>query len=168
MQVMKPLSIIKFILGVLQLLIGITLGLALMVGGSLAAGYYLFTKLSVTPERPTFAEEKPKQPIPSASPATNTSTNKKASPTPILNPAPSPAPPSPEVEAGLYKGVINWSDGLILRDAAGNSANRIGGVGYNQQVVVLEESSDQNWQKIRIVATGKVGWIKAGNMDKTP
>jgi hypothetical protein len=165
MQVMKPLSIIKFILGVLQLLIGITLGLALMVGGSLAAGYYVFTKLSVTPEKPTFTEEKPKQPVAKASPAANTN---KASPTPILAPAPSPAPPSPEPEAGLYKGVINWADGLILRDAAGNTANRVGGVGYNQQVVVLEESPDQNWQKIRIVATGKVGWVKAGNMDKVP
>lgn len=163
---MKPLSVIKFVLNILQLLIGITLGLALMVGGSLAAGYYVFTKLSVTPERPTFAEEKPKQPVASASPAANT--NKAASPSPILNPAPSPVTPSPEAEAGLYKGVINWSDGLILRDAAGNSSNRIGGVGYNQQVVVLEESPDQNWQKIRIVATGKVGWIKAGNMDKVP
>ncbi len=165
---MKPISIIKFILGVLQLLIGITLGLALMVGGSVAAGYYVFTKLSVTPERPTFAEEKPKQPVVSASPATNANTTKATAPNPILNPSPSPAPPSPEAEAGLYKGVINWSDGLILRDAPGNTANRIGGVGYNQQVVVLEESSDQRWQKIRIVATGKVGWIKAGNMDKIP
>lgn len=165
MKVMKPLSIIKFILSVVQLLIGITLGLALMVGGSLAAGYYIFTKLSVTPEKPTFAEEKPKQPIPSAAPAANTN---KPAPTPILNPAPSPAPPSPEAEAALYKGVINWTDGLILRDAPGNTANRIGGVGYNQQVVVLEESSDQRWQRIRIVSTGKVGWIKAGNMDKIP
>ena len=162
---MKPLSIIRFILGVLQLLIGITLGLALMVGGSVAAGYYVFTKLSVTPERPIFAEEKPKQPVVNASPA---ATTKKASPAPILSPAPSPTPPSPEPEAGLYKGVINWSDGLILRDAPGSNANRIGGVAYNQQVVVLEESSDQNWQRIRIVATGKVGWIKAGNMDKVP
>lgn len=165
MQVMKPLSIIKFILGVLQLLIGITLGLALMVGGSVAAGYYVFTKLSVTPERPTFAEEKPKQPVANASPVTNP---KKASPEPILTPAPSPAPPSPEAEAALYKGVINWSDGLILRESPSNTASRIGGVGYNQQVVVLEESPDQNWQRIRIVATGKVGWIKAGNMDKVP
>jgi hypothetical protein len=166
MKVIKPLSIIKFVLSILQLLIGITLGLALMVGGSLAAGYYVFTKLSVTPEKPTFAEEKPKQPVANASPAATT--NKAASPSPILVPAPSPAPPSPEAEAALYKGVINWSDGLILRDAPGNTANRVGGVGYNQQVVVLEESPDQNWQKIRIVATGKVGWVKAGNMDKVP
>ena len=164
MKVMKPLSVVKFVLNILQLLIGITLGLALMVGGSLAAGYYIFTKLSVTPERPTFAEEKPKQPIINASPANKN----KTSPSPILSPAPSPVTPSPEAEPGLYKGVINWSDGLILRDAPGNSSNRIGGVGYNQQVVVLEESTDQNWQKIRIVATGKVGWVKAGNMDKIP
>jgi len=160
---MKPLSIVKFILNILQLLIGMTLGLALMVGGSLAAGYYIFTKLSVTPERPTFAEEKPKQPVVKSSSGAAINAP-KASPSPILN-SPSPAP---EAEAGLYKGVINWSDGLILRDAPGNSSNRIGGVAYNQQVVVLEESPDQNWQKIRIVATGKVGWVKAGNMDKVP
>ncbi len=159
---MKPLSVVKFVLNILQLLIGITLGLALMVGGSLAAGYYLFTKLSVTPEKPTFAEEKPKQPVIKSSPAATNAP--KVSP----SPASSPPIPSPEAEPGLYKGVINWSEGLILRDAPGNSTNRIGGVGYNQQVVVLEESPDQNWQKIRIIATGKVGWVKAGNMDKVP
>jgi hypothetical protein len=164
---MKSFSVIRFILNTLQLLIGIALGLALMVGGSVAAGYYLFTKLSVAPERPSFAEEKPQKPVvkPAPSPA--------VSPSPAIaakvDASPSPSPtPSPEAEAGLYKGVINWSEGLILRDAPGNAANRLGGVGFNQQVVVLEESPDQNWQRIRIVATGKTGWIKAGNLDKVP
>jgi len=166
---MKSFSVIRFILNTIQLLIGVILGLALMVGGSVAVGYYLFTKLSIAPERPSFTEEKPQKPVvkPAPSPA--------ASPSPAIaakvdaSPSPSPiASPSPEAEAGLYKGVINWSEGLILRDAPGNNTNRLGGVGFNQQVVVLEESPDQNWQRIRIVATGKTGWIKAGNLDKVP
>lgn len=155
---MKPLNVIRFILNIIQLLIGITLGLALMVGGSLAAGYYLFTKLSVVPERPSFSEEKPKTPVLTPSP---TASNPAPNP-----PSPSPVPPSPAVEAGLYRGVINWSEGLILRDSPGNNSNRIGGVGYNQQVIVLEESEDKNWQRVRVVATGGVGWVKAGNMDR--
>ncbi|NJL88879.1 MAG: SH3 domain-containing protein [Coleofasciculaceae cyanobacterium SM2_1_6] len=150
----------RFILNIIQLLIGITLGLALMVGGSLAAGYYLFTKFSITPERPSFSEEKPKTPVLASPPAVNT-------PNPP-SPSASPAPPSPTPAAGLYKGVINWSEGLILRDSPGNNSNRIGGVGYNQQVIVIEESEDKNWQRVRVVATGGVGWIKAGNMDRIP
>jgi len=161
MKAMKPLSVAKFILNILQLLIGIALGLALIAGGSLAAGYYVFTKLTIVPQRPIFTEEKPKQPV-AKSPS--------AAPAPAKSPIgpPSPASPSPaETETALYKGVINWSEGLILRDAPGSTAPRIGSVAYNQQVLVLEESPDQNWQRVKIVATGKTGWIKAGNIDKT-
>ena len=159
---MKSLTIIRFILHTIQLLIGITLGLALMVGGSLAAGYYVFTKLSVVPERPIFTEEKPKTRV-LPSPPTATTNPAPNSPSPVP-----PVSPSPAAEAGLYKGVINWSEGLLLRDSPGNNSNRIGGVGYNQQVIVLEETEDKNWQRIRVVATGGVGWVKAGNMDRVP
>ena len=56
--------------------------------------------------------------------------------------------------------------GLILRSEPGVNAERLGGVGFNAKVVVLESSSDKNWQKIRIESSGKEAWVKAGNTKK--
>lgn len=112
------------------------------------------------PSRPTFSEEKP-QPSPVAKKGTKTNstvaTNQPATP---FNASPKPLP------AGAYKARIIWPDGLILRDAAGADAARIGGVAFNQEVVVLQESADQRWQKVSIADGELEGWIKAGNADR--
>jgi hypothetical protein len=50
-----------------------------------------------------------------------------------------------------------------MRDQPASDAQSIGGVGGNQKVIILEESADKNWQKIRIAGTDKEGWVKAGN-----
>jgi hypothetical protein len=53
-----------------------------------------------------------------------------------------------------------------MRDQPSPDANSIGGVAANQKVIILEESQDKNWQKIRIEGTDQEGWVKAGNTKK--
>lgn len=67
---------------------------------------------------------------------------------------------------GAYPARVSWSQGLILRAEAKQDSERIGGVGFNQKIVVIEESEDKVWQKIRLEGSDKEGWVKAGNTQK--
>ncbi|MGC1393007.1 MAG: SH3 domain-containing protein [Coleofasciculaceae cyanobacterium] len=146
--------------GIAKFFIGFILGIAILVGSSAAAVFYFWTQLSVVPSRPTFSEEKP-QPSPVAQKAAKTNS------TAAINKPATPVKASPkELPAGAYKARVTWPEGLILRDAAGADAARIGGVAFNQEVVVLQESSDQRWQKVSVGDGDLEGWIKAGNADR--
>lgn len=82
-------------------------------------------------------------------------------------PQPSPSkPPAEELEPGAYKARVTWSDGLILRDGPALEANQIGGVAYEQEIVVLKESDDKRWQNIRLPGSAQEGWVKAGNIER--
>ncbi|MBF2097023.1 MAG: SH3 domain-containing protein [Gloeomargaritaceae cyanobacterium C42_A2020_066] len=85
-----------------------------------------------------------------------------ASPTPrpvaTVPPTPTPRPPA----AGRPVRVA-VEIGLILRDAP--NGNRIGGLEYRQEVLILETSPDGNWEKVRSVEGSLEGWVKAGNTE---
>jgi len=149
--------------GIAQFIIGFFLGITLLVGSGAAATYYFWTKLSATPPKPIFAEERPKT-SPVAKKASNpTASNSQISKKTI--PIESPTPKK-ELPPGAYKARVNWAEGLSLRDAPGPDANRIGGVTFNQKVIVLKESDDQKWQQVRLVDGEQEGWIKAGNIER--
>ncbi|PHK16786.1 peptide-binding protein, partial [Nostoc linckia z13] len=76
-------------------------------------------------------------------------------------PSPTPLP------SGAYRGRVTWAEGLSLRAQPNQDGERIGGVGFNQKIIVLEESEDKAWQKIRLEDSGQEGWVKAGNTEKT-
>ena len=40
-------------------------------------------------------------------------------------------------------------------------------IGGNKKVIILEESADKKWQKIRIPDTDKEGWVKSGNIQRS-
>lgn len=141
---MKWSSIAKFLLGSI-------LGIAILISGSLALGYYLMTRLTQTPPKPTFAND-----LQAATPDSNESTPAVAEAT--------PTPASP-LEPGTYRAQVVYPQGLLLRDSSNVDANQIGGVAYQQPVVVLEESADKDWQKIRL-ESGEEGWVKAGNLER--
>ncbi|NEP09850.1 MAG: SH3 domain-containing protein [Symploca sp. SIO2C1] len=149
--------------GVAQFIIGFFLGISLLVGAGVAAGYYFFTKLSDTPEKPIFPEEKPKP-----SPSAKTATSPKASPSPLdKKPAPTPTEsPKKKLEPGAYKATVTWPEGLSLRDKPSANANRIGGIAYNQEIIILKDSDDKLWQKVRLPDTSQEGWVRAGNVKK--
>ncbi|MEA5534046.1 SH3 domain-containing protein [Crocosphaera sp. XPORK-15E] len=167
--------------GVFQFILGFFLGVALLVGGTASLAYVAFYRMSTNPEKPTFAEEKPPEKT-EAKPVAKTETKPVAK---METPAEKPqevAAKEPEVEVveqevkedvkeeklptGAYRAKVTWSDGLSLRSEPGQEAERVGGVGYNSELIILKTSADGNWQQVRLAGSQEEGWIKAGNIEK--
>jgi hypothetical protein len=148
--------------GIAKFLLGFTIGILLLAGSGAAAIFYFWTKLSVTPPKPVFAEERSKSsPIARkvSSLKTSITQSPQSSSPAIPKESPKPLPP------GAYKARVTWSEGLIVRDAPSLEGNRISGVAFNQEVIVLKDSPDGKWQQVRITAEGEQdGWVRAGNI----
>jgi Bacterial SH3 domain len=148
----------------LQLLIGISIGLAVLgaiVGGS---GYYLFiTQMSIRPPKPVFAEErdggksaaKPK-PKPVAA---------KPSQSPVATDPQNPDAPT-KLPPESYDAKVIWKDGLSLKKEPDSGAEKVGGVAFNEKVAIVKTSDDKQWVLIRSQTENLEGWVKAGNIDK--
>lgn len=158
---------------ILKVILGVLLAMAILVGGSAALAIYFMNRTSITPPKPVFSNDKAavkaqaaKTPTPGATTAANSQkkTAPKPKPTPtnlILDEVEKPLPP------GAYPATVTWPQGLILRAEPRVNAERLGGIGFNAKVIVLELSDDKTWQKIRIESSGKEAWVKAGNTKKT-
>lgn len=157
-------------LGLLKFVLGFALAIAVLAGTGITVTQYLMNRYAVAPPRPTFSEETPKAseaeqsaentPSPASSPAPNA----EASPSPSPSPSPASPSPSPEIPENAYEAQVTWSTGLVLRDSPVQDAARVGGIGFNEVVVVLEDSEDGNWQRVRVTGSGLEGWVKAGNV----
>ena len=155
-------NVLSAISNILQFILGFLLGVALIAGSAVGAAYYYFKKVSSTvPEKPVYPEtatdtaskEQEIQPELEASSATNS------------EPEP-PATPQEEIPPNAYYANVTWSEGLSVRAEPNINSERIGGVGYNARILILEDSADKRWQKIRIPGTQQEGWVKAGNVKK--
>ena len=148
--------------GIAKFVIGFIVGILLLAGSSVAAAYYFFTKLAAPPPKPIFAEEQPKaSPVAKKTSALSTSNQPSKQPTPSASPS-----PTEKLPPGAYKARVTWEEGLSLRDGPGAESNRIGGVPFNQEVIVLKESNDQRWQQVRLAEGTQEGWIKSGNIQR--
>lgn len=148
-----------------KLLIGLILAITILIGGGAATALYLMYKVTTPPPKPVFANEKAtiKAQRPHSSTIerpTVSAAKPSATPTPSSSPSPKP------LEPGAYQARITWDQGLLLRSEPNLDSERIGGVSYNQQIVVLEESADKTWQRIRLEDTEQEGWVKAGNTER--
>lgn len=164
------------IFNLLKYTLGIFLAIAILAGGGVAAALYFMNRTSALPAKPIFANdspavrgEKPKPPVAKGAKVASTPKGKggasvKPTPTPTTSPkaakSPKPLPP------GAYQARVTWNQGLILRAEPNLDAERIGGVGYNSRVIVVQESDDKVWQKIRLQDEEQEGWVKAGNTQK--
>ncbi|MEC4895116.1 MAG: SH3 domain-containing protein [Oscillatoria sp. PMC 1051.18] len=147
-------AIIKGLSSLLQLFFGVVIGISLLAATAGGVGYYFLTKLSAPPAKPVFAEEKANKTT-VANPADSaTETEKEAQ------------PKKEKLPPGAYQARVTWPQGLSLRDTPSEDANRIGGIAFNKEIIILEESDDQNWQKVRIPDTDEEGWVKGGNVEK--
>lgn len=179
--------------GIFKFLLGFLIAIALLVGSGVAVALYFVTKLTAPPPKPIFANDKPivkpkpspvasqlspvasqpspvasqpaPTPVPAASPASN-ATETVSTPQPDPSPTPTETPSPKPLEPGAYRAKVTWPNGLIVRDSPGIESQRIGGIGYNQQIVVVAESDDKRWIKIRVEEDNQEGWVKAGNVER--
>ncbi|HEY9811597.1 MAG TPA: SH3 domain-containing protein [Halomicronema sp.] len=146
----------KTLSGILQFILGIALAFALIGAGGVAAALYLAAKHSAQPERPFFDEEKI---------ATTTNTKNSKTPPKQGTTAKQTSTAKPQ-DSGLYKARVTWPEGLSLRERPGFESKSIGGIEYNGRLIILEETADKEWQRVRIENTEREGWIKSGNVEK--
>ncbi|WP_413167152.1 SH3 domain-containing protein [Capilliphycus salinus ALCB114379] len=141
---------------IFKFLVGFVLAFVILAGASVAAALYFAARLTELPDRPTFANDNP--------PTATASNPPKPNPNPTPTPAPTPA--APKLPEGAYRAVVVQPIGLILRESPNYEATRIGGVGYEEKVIVLEESEDKNWQRVQAEEdSNRVGWVKGGNTE---
>ncbi len=149
---------------ILKVIFGVLLAIAILVGSSAALAIYFMNRTSLTPPKPVFSNDKASvkaQAAKTPTPGAKTAPKPKPTPTkPALEEQEKPLPP------GAYPATVTWPQGLILRAEPKLNAERLGGIGFNAKVIVLQLSNDKTWQKIRIESSGKEAWVKAGNTKK--
>jgi hypothetical protein len=153
----------KRLSNIFQFLIGFALGLAILAGGTAALAYVFFAKMTANPPKPIFTEEKQEK---NANKQSTTSATTAEAPASESTPEEQEKPEEENLPTGAYKARVTWADGLSIRSNPDREAERIGGVGYNSEIIVLEESNDKLWQKVRLSGGSLEGWIKSGNVEK--
>ena len=149
--------------GLVKFLIGFFLAISLLLVAGGATAYYFLTKLSTPPAKPMYANDK------SVLKAKAAIASKKPTPASSAPASPTPTPTataSTPLEPGAYIASVTWPEGLSLRENPSLEASRVGGVGFNQRVVVIKESDDKRWQQVRLENGEQQGWIKAGNVKR--
>lgn len=146
-----------------KLLLGVSLAIAILLGGGVATALYFMFKVTTRPPKPLFVNDKPS--VTQHSPNSRTAKHTPPATQPSTTPKSKTSSPKP-LEAGAYKARVTWSQGLSLRSEPNLDAERIGSAGYNQPVVVLAESGDKSWQRVRLEDSEQEGWIKAGNTQR--
>ncbi|NJO77736.1 MAG: SH3 domain-containing protein [Cyanobacteria bacterium RM1_2_2] len=145
--------------GVFKFILGFALAIALLFLTGAGLTRYLLSRLTTPPPRPTFTNDPSPSPVGSsaASPAASPPAAEIAPPTPavVASPSPSPSPIG-------YRARVTQPIGLILRQEPTTEAARLGGIEFNEEVTVLEDSPDGGWQKVR-AGSGAEGWVKGGN-----
>jgi Bacterial SH3 domain len=123
------------------------------------------TRITALPPRPVFDNDLPPQtkPAMARSPVAPPVRSPAPSPSPVASPAPTPTP----LEPGAHAARVTEPIGLVLRQDPSQDSGRIGGIDYNEQLTVLETSSDGEWERVRLKGSNIEGWVKAGNTQQT-
>ncbi|HIK37598.1 MAG: SH3 domain-containing protein [Geminocystis sp.] len=167
-----------------QFLIGFVLGIILFGAGIAGGAYFFLTNVGGNPPKPTFEDktaEGEKQQNTNAN-GKKVTESKKANTATVANENNSPKETpqlaaegkkteekktsTEQLPAGAYRARVIWSSGLSLRAEPTQDSERIGGVAYNTELIVLGVSEDGRWQRVRIPGSNQEGWVKAGNIEK--
>lgn len=143
--------------GLLKVFSGCLVAIALIVGGGFLAAQYLITQFTTPPPKPMFANDTVPKPLQAA-----------IAPKPKPS-SPQPAPsttPSPKPSGVGYQARITLSEGLNVRSNPDKNAERVGGVDFDEEVTVLEETPDQAWQRVRVKTSSVEGWVKSGHTER--
>ncbi|MBD2060423.1 SH3 domain-containing protein [Oculatella sp. FACHB-28] len=153
--------------GVVKFFTGFVLAIAVLFFAGVSTTRYLITRFTTPPPRPTF----PNDPSPAPPEAARPQSTTPAEPPPAtplteaVQPTPTPSA-TPAIPPGAYEAQVTQPIGLIVRQEPNQDAEQIGGIGYDEQVVVLEESSDGAWIKVRLSGSNLEGWVKSGNTER--
>ena len=153
------------LLGLLKFITGFSLAIAILLFSGMYTTRYLVTRLTAPPNRPVFPEESasslPEPEDDSSGNVENDSTSDAA-----LQPDAQSLNDTPPLEPGAYKARVIQPIGLILRQGPDVSTTQLGGIAYNETVIVLSESNDQRWIQVRLPGSNVEGWVKNGNTEK--
>lgn len=134
---------------IFKFLIGVIMAVFILAGAGVATVLFLASSFTRLPERPTFPNDKTAN-VATAKPVSqqNKATNNQQD---ILAP-------------GSYRAKVTEPVGLILRDTPSRDAQRLGGIAYEEELIVLEESSDKLWQRVKVTdGSDRTGWVSGGN-----
>jgi Bacterial SH3 domain len=141
------------LVGLSKFLLGFTLAVAILLGAGVIFTNFLIGRLSSLPARPTFPNDlQPKASAvqPDASPE---AAKPEEAPAPIASPAQG------------YTAKVTQPIGLLVRAEASADSSEVGGVAFEEEVTVLETSTDGGWERIKL-NNGTEGWVKGGNTEK--
>lgn len=148
-----------------KFILGVSLAIAIMISGSIVGGLYFMYQVTARPPKPVFTNERATTKA-ASSPSGTTAPKPVFSSQSSAQLTPSKDASLKPLEPGAYRARVNWEQGLSLRSDPNMDAERVGGLEHQQQIVVLEESADKNWQRVRLADGEQEGWIKAGNIER--
>ena len=150
-----------------QFILGFLLGVALIAGSAVGAAYYYFVKVSSSvPEKPVYSEETAETTQVTDSQTTETNQEEAEldlEATDNSQPDPEIAETEEQLPPNAYYANVTWPQGLSLRAEPNINGARIGGVGYDAKILILEETADKKWQRVQIPWSKQEGWVKGGN-----
>jgi cytoskeletal protein RodZ len=159
--------------GFAQFILGFFLGVFILTGTVAAAAYFFLNRMSDAPPEPVFSEEDTSEPEPQEQSASSDSDNQSATNTSTTPVESEPEPEEkPEEEKTIaerfgeqaYEARVTWPNGLSLRSNPSLNASRVGGVYYDDRLVIIETQGD--WQRVYVPESGQQAWVKAGNVEK--
>jgi hypothetical protein len=150
----------------LQLLIGMTLGLAGLAGIFGGAGYYFFiTQMAIRPPKPIFAEERDGSRSLAAKSKRKSPVAAKPKQSPVAKDSADPDAPQ-KLPPKAYDAKVVWKDGLSLKKEPNSGAEKLGTLAFDAKVAIVKTSDDKEWVLIQSQTNNLQGWVKAGNIDK--
>lgn len=155
----------KWSSALVKLFLGVIIAIALLVTGSVALALIFINRAATPPPKPIFANDTAAVKKQAKASTSSSTTAKSKVADASANPSPSEPAASP-LASGTYAARVTWEQGLSVRSEPSLEAERIGSVDYNQQLIVLEESQDQKWQRIRLEDDELEGWVKSGNTER--
>ncbi|MGB5634727.1 MAG: SH3 domain-containing protein [Waterburya sp.] len=181
---MTKLIFLKRLSATAQFILGFALGIGIIAGISGTALFAYYKKMSIVPKKPVFSE-----PVVVPESATDTieySTDIEPlesntiqdevevqepqavpdEPKQGIKAEPEPKP-KPKLPPNAYRAIVTWPQGLSLRAEPNINAGRVGGIEAKANIIILEDSADGKWQRVRLPWSNQEGWVKAGNTKRT-
>lgn len=149
----------------LKLILGLVMAIAILIGSGVTVAFYFFNRNLIPPPKPIFANDRPSLPEPAPEITEVSDNNVKPETTEETVEETPEETPKETLPEGAYRGRVTWAEGLSVRSEPSLDAPRVAGVGANEELIILAESEDKRWQKIR-TQSQQEGWVRIGNTER--